>query len=421
MMPTFSYRAYDKSGSLVSGKVSGESRETALETLRRRGTFAVEIAEAGTGADEAGRIRGRGERAIPWWEMEIGGPRRASPEVLELITRELAILLAAKLPLEDTLRILAVQPMMPARSRRVISDLVERVVSGSALSEAVGAHPEVFPDYYCRLIAAGERSGSLETVLSALAGFLERAAGIRTRITTALAYPVFLLVAAFATLALIVGVLVPAIAPMFADAGADPPPVIAVLLGAQSFLASHWPILLVSLAALLVLVPAASRLPAIAAWRSRVALGLPVIGRLIAARETARFAGTLAMLMQGGVPLLEATETAADTLINVAYRNAALSAREQLARGVALSQSLADSGIFSPLAARLTAVGEKTGQLGEMLARLSAIEEASLQRDMDRLATFIAPALTLIIGVVVGAIILSVMGAIISLNDLALQ
>lgn len=420
-MPIFTYRAYDKLGSLVSGEVSGETREAALEALRRSDTFAIEIAESGMGLGGARLAGGRGDHAVAWWEMEVGGARTASPAVLELITRELAILLSAKLPLDDTLRILAVQPMLTARARRVIGDLVNRVVSGSSLSEAIANHREVFPDYYCRLVAAGERSGSLEAVLNELAAFLERSSGMRARLRTALAYPVFLLFAAFATLTLIVAVLVPAIAPLFEEAGAAPPPVIAVLLGAQGFIAAHWLLLLTLLVTLILVLPAVWRLPSVAAWRGSFVLGLPVIGRLISSRETARLAGTLAMLMKGGVPLLEAIEIAAETLVNTPFRKAAASSREQLARGISLSQSFADSGIFSPLAIRLTAVGEKTGQLSEMLERLAAIQEASLQRDMDRLAAFVAPVLTLIIGVVVGAIILSVMSAIVSLNDLALQ
>lgn len=408
-MPKFQYRAYDRNGRLIDGELDSPSREAVLETLRQRQTFPVDVTEGG------------GSRATEWWAVEIGGSRALRADHLQVLTRELATLVAARLPIDETLRILAVQPLMPGRCRRLVERVFDRVVDGCGLAAALSAEDGAFPDYYCRLIAAGEKSGNLETVLVALADYLDRGGELRSTVRSALVYPIVLLATAVVALAIVMAVLVPAIAPLFEEAGSSPPVVIATLAALQDWLIWNWPTAVAGGIAAAAVLLAAGRTRALRDALDRLAISMPVLGRLVDRRETARFAGTLAMLLKGGVPLLEAVRIAGDCLSNGAYRQAAVSCEEHLARGGRLSERLAESGLFGPLAVRLTAVGERTGDLPQMLARLAAIEETALERDLKRLAGLVAPLLTVFIGLFVGGIILSVMGAIVSLNDLALK
>ncbi len=408
-MRRFRFRAYDRNGQLVEGELEGASRSAVLSSLRERDAFPVDVEEAS------------GQRKTPWWALEIGGSGGMPAAALELFTRELATLVSAHLPIDEALRILALQPLMPRRCRDVIDGLLSRVLNGESLAEAMTAYPRLFPDYYRKLVAAGERGGNLRGVLSALADFLKRGGAARQKIQSALIYPLVLLVAAVLALGIIMALLVPALEPVFADAGAEPPAIISALIGLRDSFAAHGTLYAaIALTAILVGMLIA-RQPAVRETTGRLLSRLPFIGGMIGRRETARFAGTLSMLLKGGVPLLDASRIAADTLSNARYRTAAKTAHTNLAKGEPLSRQLENSGAFGPLAVRLVAVGEQTGQLPEMLARLSEIEDKALERTLERATTLAGPVLTLLLGGFVGAVILSVMGAIVSLNDLALR
>ena len=338
-----------------------------------------------------------------------------------LLTRELATLTGCELTLEDALRITALQPSLPLQARRLIEDLLERILAGASLSEACSAHPTDMPPYYCRLLAAGERSGNVATALASLAGDLEHNARLQAELRTALIYPLILLVSATATLVLVITVLVPGLAPLFDEAGAKPPLVIAMLDWIRRAAIIQWPWLLTGLAGVGMILLTARRAQALSQWRDRIVLALPVVGRLVQRRETGRFAGTLATLLQNGVSQLEAIRVAGDANSNSLYRKAAREAEQHIANGGLLSEALERSRLFAPLALRMTAVGERTGQIDVMLARLQRIEEDTLQQDLQRLVGIAAPVLTVSVGLLVGGILISVMGAIVGLNDLAFQ
>ncbi|MEQ1612035.1 MAG: type II secretion system F family protein [Hyphomicrobiaceae bacterium] len=337
------------------------------------------------------------------------------------LTRELATLVSADLPLDDSLRIVALQPSLPRNAQRLVGDLLERVLGGASLSEALAEHPESIPKIYCRLVAASESSGDIASALTTLAADLEREEDLRSRLRNALLYPMTLLVAAAATITLVIAVLVPAIAPLFSESGAKLPPVIAVLNAWRVGIINGWP-LLVGVAVLVsILVAFARRKPAFGQVRDRMVLRLPIIGRLVARRETSRFGGTLATLLGSGIPLLEALRITGDTQSNRLFQVAVRDAGVHLANGGTLSEAMERSGQFSALALRLATVGERTGQLDTMLLRLSRLEESALHRELERLIAIAAPVLTIAIGLIVGGIVLSVMGAIVGLNDLAFQ
>ncbi len=410
-MIRYAYRAYDAAGALIEGEIVSESREMALEALHRRGEFPLEV------------FTGAAPRNQPWWNREIFvlRNRAMSPASLALFTRELATLVKAELPLDEALRIVALQPMMPAAVRRMTQTILERVLEGQSLSQALAAEGEAFPEFVWRLVRGGEASGALGEVLDDLAGFLERSAEVRAKILSALLYPMILMCVAAMTLAVIIGVLLPMIVPLLRDAGAPLPFIIRVLEGVRETLTGNWLVTAVAAGGIIVLAIAVLRAAAVRALFSRLVLRLPLVNRLVAGREVARFTRTLATLLKSGVPLLEASRIAGGVLGNAVYRSAAEAITAGLKEGAPLSRPLAASGLFPELALRLVAVGEQTGQLETMLLRVAVIFEATLQRQLDRLTTMLTPLLTLGIGLLVGGLMISVMGALLSINELALK
>ncbi len=428
-MRQFSYRAYGRDGQVVSGEIGAGSRDAAIATLKGRGVVPVEIAEV---SDQIGGAVGA--TSVSHAEPSAGskGPltslrakwQRPSPirsRDLANMTRELASLVSADVPLADALRIVALQPRIAAAVRRVLGDVLDRVRAGSSLSEAFAAHPADIPEPYWHLVAAAERSGKLGPALERQAAELERRREISNRVRSALVYPAILAAAAIVTLAVVIGLLVPAIAPIFEEAGAPLPPVLAVLRSVQTVVAAYWPALLGIAGVVVIAGAAASSMQAVRTLCENTLFAMPLVGRTLEQAETARFAATMATLLDSGVPLLDALRTSARTLRTGAYRTATGALADGVARGATLSGAMAEVGRFGDLSVRLVGVGEATGKLAIMLDRLAGILEKATTRDIDRATAVIAPVMTLVIGAVVGGIVLSVMSALAGLNEIAIR
>ena len=380
-----------------------------MEALQRQGYFPLEVTEGAAPSNQQ------------WWEREVFGRRHLSLTDLALFTHELASLIKADLPLDEALRIVSLQPMMSTKIRKVTLSVLNAVMEGNALSGALAGCGTDFPEYYWRLVQAGEASGSIGEVLEDISGFLERSNEARGQIGSALVYPAILLAAAGGALVVIMTVLLPTLLPLFKDAGAALPPTIKFLLDVQSFLSQNWIAIPIILAGVVAAVIAARQNQNLRLSFHRAQLRLPVVGSVIANRETSRFSRTLATLTRNGVPMLEAVRLSGSVLRNLAFAGAVTAAGESLKSGGTLSQPLMQSGLFSELSLRLMTVGEQTGQLDVMLMRVAVIYEAILQRQLVRLTGLITPVLTLLIGGMVGGLILSVMSAILSVNDLAFK
>jgi general secretion pathway protein F len=405
----YGYRAYDASGRLVEGEIVSDSREMALDALHRRGEFPLEVAD------------GLVARRTRWWDRDIQLFRRVSLAGLALFTRELATLVKADIALDETLRIVALQPSLSSAMRGITEAVLARVLEGQSLSQAMAAEGDAFPEFYWRLVRGSEASGTLGKVLDDLAAFLERSAEMRGKVLSALLYPMILLTVAVLAVVAIMAILLPSIVPLLRDAGAPLPFIVSVLEGIRETVTNNWVLslgLVGTLAAGIVALIATGLLRLVF---SRLVLRLPVIRGLVVQREVARFSRTLATLMKSGVPMLEATRIAGSVLVNLVFRSAVATVTEEVRQGAPLTRSLAATGYFPELALRLIAVGEKTGQLETMLLRVADIFEATLQRQLDRVTALITPVLTLAIGFLVGGLIVSVMGALLSINELAIN
>jgi general secretion pathway protein F len=407
-MPRYRYRAYDSAGTLKAGEIEGVSDAGVLDQLRAAGLLPVEAVEARGGA---GQTR--------WWERELFGGRTLPPASLAMFTRELATLVEADVTLDEALRIVALQPMGGA-VRKVTEETLQHLLEGASLSEAMERQGR-FGEFYVSMVRAGEASGNLTDVLRQLAAFLERSVETRARIRSALVYPSVLVLMAIGALVLIATVLLPTIVPIFKDAGAEPPFIIQRMLDAQTALARHWIAVCIGLGLAAAGLAALLQKPqARAGWHGLV-LRMPVLGQLVTMAETAKLARTLATLLGSGVPMLGALRIVGSVAGNAKFTAAVDVAADEVKEGRMLSQALRKGGVFPSLMLRLVAVGEETGRLEPMLRHVEKIFEGQVQRRVEQILTLMTPALTIVMGLLVGGLIMSVMSAILSINELALK
>lgn len=409
-MAVFAYKAYDDGGALIEGRIEASSREAAYEQLFARRLYPFAASEAGSGL----------ATEHPWWARDVFGASGVRARDLTLFTRELATLVGAELPLDVSLRTLASDGAGRAQ-RRLAAGLRDQIVRGRSLSEALTAMPGTFDAAYISLIKAGEASGTLKASLLHLAAQLERAGELRARLTSALVYPAILLATALGAVALIVLALVPTLVPLFEGSGAAPPAIIQALLTLRWVIVEQWLVSALAAVAFALIIVALLKNERMRASLDTLLLRLPGIGGLIAKLETARFARAMAALLKGGVPILAALGITKAVVKNRVFVAAVAGMSEEVAGGTTLRAAMQEAKVFPAVASQLVAAGEATGQLGEVLARVAEMSDAHVHRQMERALALVTPLLTLVIGLGVGGLMLSVIDAILSINDLALK
>ena len=407
-MPHFQFKAYDRSGKLQEVALDAANREAALAMAHARGLHPTEISELG-------RKQGR-----PWWRAMFASKDTLSIKSLALLTREITTLIKAELPIDVVLQITAMQPMLPDQTRETVRGLLDQVTEGKSFHAAL-AQSGRFPEFFWRLVQSGESSGELGPVLERLAAQLERRQELHSQIVSAISYPAFLIIAALASICVICAVLLPAIGPLFDGTGKSPPALVDALLSVQRFVAQRWEIIVVAIIGSAAALSYVLRQSSVKELFQRALLATPLVSPFVAQSEIARFCRALGAMLEAGVPILEAMTIASRAQSLGVYSRAIEAASAEVARGVGLGQALRKSNRFTDLSLRLISVGEQTGQLEVMLTRVAEIYEAGVERDLKRLTALLSPALTLVIGLLVGGIMMSVMQALVSINDLALQ
>ena len=400
-MPAFRFEAADAAGDIDKGVLDAESARHARSLLRERGLVPLEItAVSFTPGAVQGALRGR---------------LRSSE--LTLATRQLASLLAARLPLERALGAVVEQAERPAMRDRFAAVRSE-VVSGQTFSQALSRYPRDFPDIYRSLVAAGEASGDLSTVMSRLADYVEARSALAQRVGLAFTYPAIVTLVAVGVITALLAYVVPQVIGVFAQTRQKLPFLTLALIALSDFV-RHW-----GWAVVLAMVAGgfglrvALRAPSFRlAWDARM-LRLPLIGRLVRGVNTARFASTLGILSASGVPLIRALEAGAQTLGNEALRATVVDAIARVREGASLSRALAAGGCFPPLMLHMIASGEATGHLAEMLERTAATLAGETERRALALTGILEPLLILLMGGVVLLIVLAVLLPIIEINQL---
>ena len=404
-MPRFSYKAVSPGGEVIEGDIEAASREMVVERLRRQGHVPIraEPRRTASGRTVSGLFK----------------PRRISPKDLVHLTQELVTLLQAGLPLDRALTILG-DLTRPGPARAMVTQIFERVRGGATLADALEHFPDVFANFYCGLVRAGEAGGSLESVLARLAESLERAQTLRENVRSALMYPAIVLIMAVLSLAVLMTLVIPEFRPLFEDAGAEMPLATQVVIWVSDLFRAYWWAMLGSVIAAGVILRLHNRDPkGRLRWDGWI-IRLPLFGDLIRKAETARFSRTFGTLLTNGVTMLNALSMTVETLENRAIAEAVGAVRGRLERGEGLAGPLGESGIFPHLALQLIQVGEETGEMEPMLLRIAEIYDTEVQRTIQRMLSLLVPLITIGLGVLIAVIIGSILSAILGAYDLPL-
>jgi general secretion pathway protein F len=407
-MPSFRYRAVNAAGRPVTGALEASSSEAAIEHLQSVGNYPTSIMDA-AGSDWRG-----------WLKRQLVAPGRASSRDLGLATHELATLLHAGLALDRAIETVAGLGKT-RRLRQPLSNVVQRIRSGSTPSAAFAAEAPIFPPLYVNMVRAGEAGGQLEAAFVRLAEYLGRAYERRQALRSALVYPVVLLATAGLAMAVNLVVVVPQFEPLFREAGRELPAATRAVAGIGKILAAYWPLLLSVAAAATWAARHALRRPGMRRRWHALLLRIPALGKLLTRIDTERFTRALAALLANGVSLPTALGIAKDTLGNGVIAAAVEETAASLREGEKLADRLARTGVFPDMAVDLVRIGEESGRLPEMLLHQANFYETEIRYVLDRMMALLVPAVTLVLGALVAALIASMLVAVLSINDLALQ
>jgi general secretion pathway protein F len=405
-MAFFQYRAADQAGKVVEGVMEADAEQGVVARLHEMGCIPLRIAVPGD------RLMAGAQPRPPLFSR-----RKVNQQQLLQLTQELSALLAAGLPLDRSLLLLA-NLVEGEDFTKVMRTLLEAVRAGKSLAAAMGEHPQVFPKLYVNMIRAGEAGGILDSVLRHLVEYLERSVALKEDIKSALVYPTILAAAAGLSLLLLFIYVIPRFAMIFKDVGPALPWITRVILDFSQILNQYGGFLLLLLIGAAVVGGHYLRSPKGRAEWDRQSLRIWLLGDLLRKFETARFARTLAALLKGGVPLLEALGTVQGIAGNRLLSRAIGQVQVRVREGKGMAQPLGESGLFPPLALNMIAVGEETGKLEAMLSEVAEHYDQEVKRTTKRLTSLLEPVLILGMGLIIGLVVVSMLLAIFSLNDL---
>lgn len=413
-MPVFEYKALNELGKAVSGLKEADSPKSLRAALRKEGMFLTEV----LGEAKAGAPPRPGQRPKPSRDIQIGkfARGRITTEDIAVTTRQLATLLGAGVTLVEALTAL-IDQVEKERFKRVISDIKQRVNEGASLGDALGQHQKIFGSLYVNMVKAGEHSGAMDAVLKRLADFTENQARLRQKILGTLMYPAMMFVVTSGILVLLMAVVVPKVTTVFASVKATLPFTTRLLIGSSNALANYWFIvfpLVIALAAAFVFWTRSPNGKPV--WDRRV-LHLPVIGRLVRDLSVARFSRTLATLLKSGVPLLSALEIVKAVMTNSVLADVVEKARDAIREGESIAQPLRRSGEFPPLVHHMVAIGERSGQLEDMLLSVADAYEQQVEVRIGALTSLLEPVLIVVMGGVVGFVAFSILMPILQINS----
>jgi general secretion pathway protein F len=406
-MARFRFKAATAAGDVLEGEVEAPSRGSALEQLRRKGQLPIRV-EPLVGAAASRPIRTAGRRR-----------NRLPPREVTLLTRELATLLKAGLPLDRSLALILEMAEHPGL-RKFIERLLQAVRSGLSLAQALESERPRLPTIYVGMVSAGEAGGALPAVLSRLADALEQAEALKETVRSALAYPALVLLVAIGSLAVLLTVVLPEFRPLFESSGAELPASTAALIALGEFLSGYWWAILLLLLLLGLAVSAHNGTPEGRMRRDRLLLEAPLLGDVVQKTEVARFCRTLGTLCGNGVPILDALRIAGDAVANHAIAESIRTLGQELRRGERMAPHLARSGVFPRMAVQLVQVGEESGELSPMLLRISQIYDEEVKRSLQRLISMLVPAITIGLGLMVAGIVATMLSAILGAYDLTM-
>jgi general secretion pathway protein F len=403
-MGAYQYVAVDAGGKEHRGVLEGDTPRHVRQLLRERQLLAVEVAEV-----EARERTARGR--------QFSLRRGISALDLALVTRQLATLVRAGLPLEEALFAVS-EHSEKARLKSIILGVRAKVLEGHTLAAGLDDYPHAFPSVYRATVSAGEQAGQLDNVLERLADYTESRHSLRTKVLQAMVYPIVLTVVALGIVTLMLVYVVPKVVDVFRTTGQQLPLLTRGLIALSDFLIGWWPLLLIGIVLLVVGVGRALRNEAV---RRRVhwwSLKAPIFGRVTRGVNTARFTRTLSILTSSGVPALEALRISASVVVNLPMRSAVEEAAVRVREGGAIGRSLSQSKLFPPMSVHLISSGEASGELDSMLERAANHQESEIDSLLSTMLAVLEPLLIVVMGGMVLLIVMAILLPIFQINQL---
>jgi len=404
-MPIYAYRGITKEGKKVKGIRDADSIRLLKQALQKEGIYITEILEEAK-IDEISKKEVDLKRIF----RRIGGVDIA------LVTRQLATLLKAGIPLVEALSAIIEQVDNP-ELKTVLTKVKERVNEGSSLADALSNHPKYFSELYVNMVNAGEQSGTLEGVLERLAYFLESQSALKNKVISALAYPVFMAIVGSIIVWIMLVVVVPKVTRIFETFGRELPWYTRLLITTSNFLKDYWWLVLLIIVLMIFGFSYWKKTPKGRVIWDRFKLKMPIFGPIIRMIAISRFAKTLSTLLSSGVPIMKAMDITKKVLINVELERVVEEARMSVREGESIAEPLKRSGKFDPIVVRMIAIGERSGQLEEMLENVANAYESQVEAKISTLTSLLEPIMIVLMGGVVGAITFSILSPLLQMNQ----
>ena len=402
-MAEYLYKATTATGQSVEGSMEGKDEAMIVQSLHQLGYIPIRITST---HEDGGGLR-----------LSSLLPQRVGIKSLLVFTQELSTLVSAGLPIDRSLDILG-SLTENGRLREAVKDILKKVEGGDSLAEALGQYPRIFPKLYINMVKAGESGGFLEVILSRLAQYFQSTKEIRDYLISVMIYPLILTLVSGLSITIMVTFVIPRFAKVFSDMGQAIPLPTQIMLDTSQIVRGYWwagvGVIALVYFGLKMYTKDEER-----KWKwDRFKLRWIAIGDLIKKIEVARFARTLGTLLQSGVSILPALTLVKEVSQNEAVSRSIGYIRDRLRGGKGISQSLEETGIFPPLAVHMIGVGEETGRLDEMLLKVAETYEENVQTSMKRFVSLLEPLIILVMGGVVGFIVVSMLLAIFSINEI---
>lgn len=406
-MPLFEYRAIDAAGKPQKGSIEADALKTARQKLKKQGLMVTSISEKNT-------LKAKNENKVPFAGLFSG---RLSTTDIALITRQLASLVKANIPLVEALNALVDQTENDTL-KFVLSQVKQDVNEGSSLAKAMGKHTKAFDPIYVNMIDAGESSGTLGVVLLRLADLKEGQMRLKSKVSSAMTYPILMMVVSAGLMIAIFAFVIPKLAKVFESMNKPMPATTRFLIWLSDFILSYWYAIIVggTLATILFLrfIRSEGGRPKWDAFKLRA----PLFGVLIRMVSVTRFAGTMGTLLSSGVPILNAMNISKNLIDNIPIQKAIINARENITEGQSIAEPLRKSGEFPPLVIHMIAIGEKTGELPDMLRNIAETYEEQLNSRIEKMTAMIEPLMIVCMGGVVGFIVISIFVPLLNMSSL---
>lgn len=383
----FAWEGTDRKGVRVKGELSGQNPALVKAQLRKQGINPTKVRKKSTSLLSAGK--------------------KIKPVDIALFTRQMATMMKAGVPLLQSFDIIA-EGFDNPNMRKLVDEVKQEVAAGNSLAASLRKKPQYFDDLYCNLVESGEQSGALETLLDRIATYKEKTESLKAKVKKAMVYPIAVIVVAIVVSAILLIKVVPQFQEVFASFGAELPAFTMMVIGLSELLQEWWFIvLLLMFGTAFLLKEAHKRSEKFRDWVDRSVLRLPIIGDILFKSAVARFARTLSTTFAAGVPLVDALDSVAGATGNVVFRNATNKIKSDVSTGMQLNFSMRTTGIFPSMAVQMTAIGEESGALDDMLGKVASFYEEEVDNKVDGLTSLMEPMIMAVLGVLIGGLIIA--------------